>query len=157
MNELGKTWPMLLVFLLLCLGAGWLGAIVTRPAIPGWYAQLVKPSWTPAPWVFGPVWTTLYVLMAVAAWEVWRKEGWSAAVLIFFTQLVVNASWSWLFFGLRRPDIGLAGLLLLVCLVMAAIVSFARVSALATGLLAPYGVWVCFAAVLNYEIWRLNR
>lgn len=151
-----RTWVALFVFLLLCLGAGWLGSIVTRPAISEWYVYLQKPSWTPPPWVFGPVWTTLYVMMAVAGWHVWKKEGWSLAVVMFFAQLAVNASWSWLFFGLRRPDLGLLGLVVLVCLVLATILSFWRVSFFAAGLMVPYGLWVTFAAALNYEIWRLN-
>jgi tryptophan-rich sensory protein len=157
MSGQGKTWLSLLVFLFLCLGAGWLGSIVTRPAIPEWYVHLQKPSWTPPPWVFGPVWTTLYVMMAIAGWHVWRKEAWSFAVVVFFTQLAVNASWSWLFFGLRRPDLGLLGLVVLVLLVLTTILSFWRVSHFAAGLMAPYGLWVTFAAALNYEIWRLNR
>ena len=157
MSEQERTWLSLFVFLLLCLGTGWLGSIVTRPAIPEWYRHLRKPSWTPPPWVFGPVWTTLYIMMAIAGWNVWRKEGWSLAIIAFFVQLAVNAGWSWLFFGLRRPDLGLLGLVVLVCLVLATILSFWRVSLFAASLMVPYGLWVTFAAGLNYEIWRLNR
>jgi benzodiazapine receptor len=147
----------LVLFLILCLGAGILGSIATRPAIPTWYAQLIKPDWTPPSWVFGPVWTTLYILMALAAGLVWHRVGWSGATGLFLIQLAVNASWSWLFFGMRRPDLGLAGILVLIVLVILTTISFWRVSAVAGWLLIPYLLWSSFAAVLNFEIWRLNR
>ena len=152
-----QSYLALVLFLILCLGAGILGSIATRPAIPTWYAQLIKPDWTPPAWVFGPVWTTLYMLMAVAAWLVWRKVGWSGATGLFLIQLAVNASWSWLFFGMRRPDLGLAGILLLLVLIVLTALSFWRVSTVAGWLLVPYLLWSSFAAALNLEIWRLNR
>lgn len=147
----------LVLFLIVCLGAGILGSIATRPAIPTWYAQLIKPSWTPPSWMFGSVWTTLYILMAIAAWMVWRKVGWSGATGLFLIQLAVNASWSWLFFGMRRPDFGLAGILLLMVLIILTTLSFWRVSVVAGWLLIPYLLWSSFASALNFEIWRLNR
>ena len=129
-----------------------LGSIATRPAIPVWYNQLAKPSWTPPAWLFAPVWTVLYILMAIAAWMVWGKSGWGSASKLFLIQLAVNACWSWLFFGLRRPELGLIGILALVLLVFLTIFSFWRIAPLAGGLLVPYGLWLSFAAALNFQI-----
>jgi|GEM_PF-228620 tryptophan-rich sensory protein len=124
-----------------------------------WYPTLTKPAWTPPDWVFGPVWTLLYILMAVAAWLVWRKAGFAGArlaLVLYFVQLALNAAWSGLFFGLRSPAAGLVDILLLWMVIAATLVAFARHSAVAAGLLVPYFVWVSYAAALNFAIWRMN-
>lgn len=127
--------------------------------VDSWYAGLEKPSWNPPGWVFGPVWTLLYILMAVAAWLVWRKAGFGGAVLplaLYLAQLVLNAAWSWLFFGLHRPGTALADIAALLVLIVIVAGMFRRILPLAGWLMAPYVAWVAFAAVLNFALWRLN-
>lgn len=146
----------LLLFLALSFGAAAFGA---QFAPGSWYAALAKPSWNPPSWVFGPVWTLLYAMMAVAAWLVWRQAGWRAAapaLAVFALQLVLNALWSWIFFGLHAPGWALLEILALWLAILATIVLFARVRPLAAWLLVPYLAWVSFAAVLNFTLWRLN-
>jgi tryptophan-rich sensory protein len=131
--------------------------IVVRPG--AWYESLAKPAWTPPDAVFGPVWTILYVLMAVAAWRVWREHGFGRATTalgLYFGQLALNATWSFLFFGLHSPGAALLEILALWLAILATIVTFARRDRLAAGLLVPYLIWVSYAAVLNAAIWRLN-
>lgn len=143
----------------LCLLAAWIGSLLTRPAIPGWYETLSKPSWTPPHWVFGPVWMTLYIMMGVAAWLVWRRGGWTAAAVpltLFLIQLVFNVVWSALFFGLRRPDLAFFDIALLWLAIIATLVAFWRVTPAAGWLLSPYWLWVSYAAALNLAIWRMN-
>ena len=135
-------------------------AIIGGWFTPGeWYAQLQKPSWNPPPWVFGPVWTVLYAMMAVAAWLVWRRGGFAAhrtALSLFLLQLLFNALWSPLFFGLHWPGLALLDLVLLWLSLLAALVAFWRAQTLAGVLLVPYLAWVTFAGVLNLALWRLN-
>lgn len=122
----------------------------------GWYATLPKPSWTPPGWVFGPVWSVLYTLMAIAAWLVWRKTGWQNLALgVFAVQLLLNALWSPLFFGLHRPDLAFADLVLLWVAIVATCIMFWRVSPLAGVLFLPYIAWVSFAGVLNFTIMQM--
>lgn len=127
---------------------------------PGeWYAALHKPAWNPPNWIFGPVWTALYTMMGVAAWLVWRRGGWGAQAMplaLFLVQLVLNAAWSWLFFGLHRPGLAFAEIVLLWLAILATALAFRPVSAAAFWLLVPYLAWVTFAAVLNFTLWRLN-
>ncbi len=149
----------LVVFVALCLGAAALWSAATVPRIEGWYAALEKPSWRPPNWVFGPVWTVLYIAMAVAAWLVWRQKGWPGArvpLTLFGVQLALNVAWSWLFFGLRSPGLGFADIILLWMAIVATLVAFWRRSAVAGLLFVPYLAWVTFAAVLNYSIWQMN-
>jgi len=149
----------LALWLILCLGVAWTGSLVTRPAIPGWYAALAKPAWTPPSWVFGPVWTALYIAMGVAAWLVWRKGGWAAAVLpltLFFVQLALNAAWSPLFFGLHRIGWAFFDIVLLWGAIFATLLAFWRVEPTAGWLLLPYLLWVSYACALNFAIWRMN-
>ncbi|WP_194721787.1 TspO/MBR family protein [Noviherbaspirillum malthae] len=123
------------------------------------YAQLVRPDWAPPASVFGPVWTTLYALMGIAAWLVWREGGFRAAgsaLVLFLVQLALNALWSWLFFGWHRGAQAFADILLLWALILATLVAFWRIRPLAGVLLLPYLLWVSFAAVLNYSVWQLN-
>lgn len=133
-----------------------LGAGFTSPA---WYAQLARPSWRPPPWVFGPVWSTLYVLMGVSAWLIWREGGWQRqrlALGLFLAQWGLNALWTPVFFGLRRIDLALLDIVLLWLLIVATIVAFWRTSRPAAMLLIPYILWVTVATALNFGIWQLN-
>lgn len=149
----------LVVLLAVCLGAAALGSAATVPRIDDWYATLDKPSWTPPSWVFGPVWTVLYIAMAVAAWLVWRQRetgGVRVPLLLFAVQLALNMAWSWLFFGLKSPALGFADIVLLWIAIAATLVAFWGRSRVAGLLLAPYLAWVTFAAALNYSISQLN-
>jgi len=127
---------------------------------PGeWYQTLVKPVWTPPGWIFGPVWTSLYISMALAAWLVWLEGGWRRnrlSLSAYVAQLLLNAAWSWLFFG--RNDIGLAliDVVILWLVILATLLLFWRRRPLAGVLMTPYAIWVGFASVLNYQLWRLN-
>lgn len=123
------------------------------------YRQLAQPSWAPPGAVFGPVWAVLYTLMGIAAWLVWRTDGFRAArgaLLLFVIQLAMNALWSWLFFAWHRGALAFADIVLLWLLIAATVVSFWRVRPLAGALLLPYLCWVSFAAVLNFAVWHLN-
>ena len=144
------------------LGAGLAGSLVmVEEGFRPWYSSLEKPVFTPPGWVFGPVWTILYILMGVAAFLVWRRESESQAVKValgwFLVQLVFNALWTPVFFGWRRIDLALVIIALLWVAIVATIRSFSRVSRLAGVLLVPYLLWVSFATVLNTSIWWLNR
>lgn len=135
-----------------------LGAIASIEA-RSFYAGLVQPDWAPPGWLFGPVWTLLFALMAVAAWLVWRNGGFRAnraALALFLVQLAFNALWSWLFFAWRLGGPAFADILLLWVLILATLVAFWRVRPLAGALLVPYLLWVSFAAFLNYAVWQLN-
>jgi tryptophan-rich sensory protein len=147
--------------------AGWLVLVFIVAAIgaaasaqaTSFYGQLVQPAWAPPAWVFGPVWTVLYVLMAVAAWLVWRSGGFSQnrwALGFFVVQLVLNALWSWLFFGWRLGGWAFTDILALLGSLAITIVLFWRVRPAAGALLIPYLLWVAFAAVLNYVVWQMN-
>lgn len=135
-------------------------AAVASLAAPGaWYAGLRKPAWNPPNWLFGPVWTALYALMAAAAWRVWQRGGWTAQARplgLFLLQLALNGLWSWVFFGWHRPGLAFAEILLLWAAILLTIRHFAPVSRPAAALLVPYLAWVSFAAVLNFTLWRLN-
>ena len=156
LNEILK----LVVSIIICQLAGFIGSIFTTPAIPGWYAALVKPTFTPPNWVFAPVWTSLYLLMGISAFLVWRKgldnHLVDSGLRIFILQLFLNTLWSFLFFGLKFPFLGFLEIVLLWVAILLAILSFFRVSKLAGILLLPYILWVSFAIILNFSIWRLN-
>jgi benzodiazapine receptor len=152
-------WIGLLVLVILCFAVASLGELATTPNIPNWYAGLAKPSWTPPDWVFGPVWSVLYLSMAIAAWLVWRQAGLAgaaASTALFGIQLLLNALWSWLFFGLHSPSAASVDIVLLWTAIAATTVAFWLRSTVAGILFLPYLVWVSFASVLNLAIWRLN-
>lgn len=147
----------LIVCIAVCLGAGLLGSWITRPSLYPWYESLAKPGWTPPNWLFGPVWTILYLMMGVAAWLLWRKSGvreWP--MRLFLVQLLLNVTWSALFFGLRSPGAGFVEIVLLWSAILATLIAFAGVAPVSGWLLLPYLVWVGYAAALNFSIWRLN-
>lgn len=150
----------LLVFVVATFGAAALGSAFTSTSVNTWYAQLHKPAFNPPNWVFGPVWSTLYLLMAVSAWLVWRNGGWtggSVALTLFIIQLALNVLWSALFFGLRQPGFAMIDIVLLLSAIIGTTVAFMPVSKLAFWLMGPYVLWVSFASVLNFKIWQLNR
>lgn len=145
-------------WLLLAFGAAALGALASADA-GAFYSTLSRPSWAPPGWLFGPVWSVLYVLMAVAAWLVWRARGFggaSIALTLFVAQLAANALWSWLFFVYHQGGLAFAEVLLLWCGIGATVVSFWRISLVAGLLLLPYLAWVSFASALTFAVWRLN-
>lgn len=147
----------LLAFVALTLVTGFVAGQVTAPNIASWYNGLAKPSFNPPAWVFAPVWTTLYILMAVAAWMVWRRAGLrNLALRLWAAQLALNFAWSFIFFGAHAPSAAFFELALLWVVLLATMVASARVDRRAGWLLVPYWAWVSFAGVLNFWVWRLN-
>jgi len=150
---------------ILCLvvtfSAAFIGSYFTRSAISGWYANLNKPFFTPPDWLFGPVWTGLYILMAVSAFLVWQKgfahPAVKMALALYLLQLVLNLLWTPIFFGLKMPFIAFIEIVFLYIAIIFTILAFARVSIFAALLLIPYILWTTFAAILNLSIWLLNR
>ncbi len=145
---------------------GWLvltfgtAAIGSRFLPDEWYRKLNKPSWNPPNSIFAPVWTLLYLLMAIAAWLIWRRYGISTALLplcLFVLQLLLNAAWSWLFFGRHQIRSALIDIVVLWILILATLLSFWRLDRVAGILLLPYLAWVSFAMVLNWAIWQKNH
>ncbi len=146
----------LFAWLALCFSAA-ASAVFVSPG--GWYAALHKPSWTPPAWVFGPVWTTLYTLMAVAAWLIWREGGWKVQrrpLQLFLFQWVLNALWTPLFFGMHRTGWALAEIILFWFVLAVTLGTFWRINRAAGMLMVPYLLWVSIATALNFSIWRLN-
>lgn len=153
-----RSWLGLVGWLALTLATGAVGGIASRSA-PEFYAQLSKPGWAPPASLFGPVWTTLYVLMGIAAWLVWRERGWSGArgaLTLFIVQLALNALWSWLFFEWRRGGLAFVEVVVLAAMIVATVVAFARVKTASAALMAPYLAWVLFASALTWSVWRQN-
>jgi translocator protein len=143
-------------WLALCFAASWSAALVSTG---GWYAALHKPAWNPPAWVFGPAWTLLYILMATAAWLVWREGGWQAqgrALKLFIAQWFLNALWTPLFFGLHLTGVAFAEIALLWVMIALTLKAFWKVKTAAGMLMLPYLAWVTFATVLNYTLWRMN-
>lgn len=148
----------LLAWLVLTFATAAIGAIASVNA-SAFYAELTRPAWAPPGWLFGPVWSTLYALMGVSAWLVWRAHGVAgarSAFVLFIIQLAANALWSWLFFVWRQGGLAFAEVLVLWGLIAATLVSFWRISAPAAALLLPYLAWVTFASALTFTVWRLN-
>lgn len=153
------SWVALLGFVALCLGVAAIGGWATSISVDGWYQTLDKPRWTPPDRVFAPVWTILYLMMAVAAHRVWRRagvKGGREALALFGVQLALNLLWSILFFGLQRIGLALLDIVLLWTAIAATAVAFWRIDRLAGILLLPYLGWVTYAVVLNAAIWHLN-
>lgn len=151
----------LMAFLALCFAVAGIGSLFSTPAVrSAWFSELAKPAWNPPNWLFGPVWTLLYILMAIAAWLVWRERGWAGAALplsVFFIQLAINLAWSLIFFGAHRIGLAFADIVLLWLAILTTILLFWRISPLAGGLLLPYLLWVSFAGALNFAIWQMNQ
>lgn len=153
-------WVSWILIVAICFGAAAIGSVFTASSVKTWYPGLVKPAGTPPPWVFGPVWSTLYLLMATAAWLVWcqrSEHDVRLALILFFGQLVLNAAWSFIFVGLRRPGAALVEVLVLLVAIVLTASRFAMSSRLAFWLMTPYIGWAAYATYLNFGIWRLNR
>jgi benzodiazapine receptor len=136
-----------------------LGQFATYPNLVPWYASMAKPSFNPPNWVFAPVWTALYVLMAFAVWRILRlppSDQRRSALILFFVQLALNAAWSWMFFAMQSPLLGLINIVPQLIAITWTIVLFARLDRIATPCLVPLFAWVAFATALNFELWRLN-
>jgi benzodiazapine receptor len=145
-------------FAVVCLAIGAVGGLLTSSSVNTWYPTLAKPAFNPPNWVFGPVWTTLYLLMAIAAWRVWRSgaAGTRLALGAWLLQLALNLCWSALFFGLRAIGAALAEILVLLAAIALTAVLFWRIDRAAGALFVPYLAWVGFATMLNAALWRLN-
>ena len=149
----------LIMFIAFCLTFGAIGGLITATSVETWYQSLQKPSFTPPDWLFAPVWTILYILMAIAGWRIWRRlrwtdDGWE--LWLFALLLGLNLIWSLMFFGLRRVDFALVGILLLLSLILLNLVMFWRRDRTAGLLLLPYLIWVSYASLLNAQILMLN-
>ena len=149
------------VSILVCQLAGVIGGLFTASSVGTWYAALTKPAFNPPNWLFSPVWITLYALMGIALFLVWRQglqtEGVQIALIVFGLQLALNTLWSLLFFGLKMPFQAFIDIVILWCLILMTLLKFKKISRLAGFLLVPYLLWVSFAAVLNFFLWYLNR
>ncbi len=160
MNFKIKEIPRLIISILIVFIAGGIGTVATLSQITTWYATLVKPTWAPPNWLFGPVWTTLYVLIGVALFLVWReginRKDVKIAILIFAVQLILNVLWSVIFFGFHSLLGGFITIILLWIAILANIIVFYRVSKPAGLLLVPYIIWVSIASYLNYSVYVLN-
>ncbi|MFH0798112.1 MAG: TspO/MBR family protein [Candidatus Woesearchaeota archaeon] len=160
-RPLFKNYGRLILSILICQAAGWIGAIFTSSSVKLWYPYLAKPFFNPPSWVFGPVWTLLFLLMGVSLYIVWqngsRSKYYGPAMFVFFAQLVFNIFWSVLFFGLKSPLAAFFEIIMLWSLIWAMIIVFRRISRTASNLQIPYLLWVSFAAVLNFCIYYLNR
>ena len=150
----------LIVSILICQLAGFIGSIFTTPAIPTWYESLKKPLFNPPNWIFGPVWVSLYLLMGISLFVIWQRRAnnlqTKRGLILFFAQLILNAFWSVAFFGLKSPFSGFIIIVLLWVAIFLTIQNFLKISKIAALLLLPYILWVSFAAVLNFSLWILN-
>ena len=157
-TSLRSSLPSLAFWLLASYAAGAVGGVASMNAAE-FYTQLARPTWAPPSWLFGPVWSVLYLLMGVAAWLVWQRRRLSDSALpyvLFFAQLALNALWTWLFFVWKKGEWATIEILVLAGLIVATLVSFKSVRPLAAWLLVPYLGWVAFASALTFTIWRLN-
>jgi len=149
------------IFVIVCEAVGILGSLFTAPAIPAWYAGLNKPSFSPPNWLFAPVWTILYALMGISAFLIWRerfeRKDAKVALVLFAVQLILNTSWSFLFFKLQNPFYALVEIFVLWVFILLTILSFSKISKPAGLLLLPYLLWTTFASLLNFYIFKLNR
>ncbi len=154
MNRISKS---LLLFLAIVFTIAALGGLATGSSVSTWYLTLNKPPFNPPGWIFGPVWTVLYIMIGVSGWMVYKKTGWNSMPLnVYFVQLVLNGIWSPVFFGLRQPMWAFFIIALLWISIVLTLFQFKKVEVKAMVLLLPYFLWVSFASILNYEIWRLN-
>lgn len=159
LNQRHRDIAGLLAFLVICLGISVAGGAATASSVGTWYQTLQKPSFNPPNWLFAPVWTALYIMIAVAGWRVWRAHGLRgarAAMALFAVQLALNLAWSFLFFGYRMIGAALIEIILLLMAILVTTVLFWKRDRLAGMLFVPYAGWVAFATILNFALWRLN-
>lgn len=154
-------WTKLIFSILICQSAGIVGSVFTFSAIPTWYSTLIKPSFGPPNYLFGPVWTILYMLMGISLYLIWqkglKKKEVKKAIVLFLVHLIFNTGWSIIFFGLKNIALALAEIIVLLVLIIAIIMKFYRIDKTAAYLLIPYLIWVSFATYLNYYLWILNK
>lgn len=150
----------LFISILIPLLVGAISGLFTASGVKGWYALAVKPSFNPPNWIFGPVWTALYILMGIAFFLIWKaaadKQVKRTAIFLFAVQLTLNFCWSFIFFKMQQPGWAFAEILVMWLMILLTIIWFGKISSTAAWLLVPYICWVSFAAVLNYSIWQLN-
>lgn len=155
-----NTYFKLIICIVICLAVGGVSGYFTADEIPNWYAALNKPTFNPPNWIFGPVWSALYILMAVSLWLVWKSDVDSSiknkAILIFAMQLILNFFWSIIFFHFHQLGFALVEIICMWIFILFSIIKFYPVSKTASYLLFPYLLWVSFASILNYAIWKLN-
>lgn len=154
-----KLWISFVIFILICFTVQIVGSFWTKETVSTWYPKLIKPAWTPPDWVFGPVWSSLYIMIAVSGWLIYRAQyshERTVALVFYGAQLALNFIWSFLFFSLRSPTLGLIDISLLCLLILLTIIKAWSVSRLASLLLIPYLAWVMYATTLNAGIWLLN-
>lgn len=155
-----QLWISFIVFIILCFIVEIIGSFWTKETVSTWYPTLTKPSWTPPNWVFGPVWSSLYIMIAIAGWLIYKaphSHKRSTALILYGSQLALNFIWSFLFFSLRSPILGLIDIILLLLFISLTIIKTWRVRPLASILLIPYLIWVMYATSLNIGIWLLNK
>jgi tryptophan-rich sensory protein len=155
-----QLWISFVIFILICFIVQIVGSLWTKETVSTWYPTLAKPSWTPPDWIFGPVWSCLYIMIAISGWLIYQAEDSdkrTAALILYGAQLALNFIWSFLFFSLRSPILGLIDIILLCLLISLTIIKAWQVRPLASLLLIPYLIWVMYAASLNAGIWLLNR
>jgi len=150
----------LIISILIPVAVGAISGFFTTAEIPGWYQTINKPTWNPPSWIFGPVWTTLYLLMGIALYLVWKSEAVQSvkkmAIILFAVQLLLNFFWSFIFFNQHQIGLALAEIITMWFFILLTIFAFAPINKLAAWLLVPYISWVSFATILNYTIWKLN-
>lgn len=152
----------ILLFVVTCIAVGYLSGMATQSSVTTWFPTLIKPSFNPPSWVFAPVWSMLYIMMGIAAGLVWHRIDYERevvrkALLFFVIQLILNALWSILFFGMRNPFLALIEIIILWLIIYETYVQFGKIDKIAGYLFIPYLLWVSFAAVLNGSIWWLNK
>jgi tryptophan-rich sensory protein len=150
----------LIVSIAVPLIVGFTASLFTITGVKSWYQSIRKPTWNPPDWVFAPVWTTLYVLMGIALFLIWRSQGKKqkrTAIILFIVQLIANFFWSFIFFDRHQIALALGEIIVLWLLVLLTIFYFARINKVAAWLLVPYVSWVTFAVILNFTIWQLNK
>jgi len=153
------NWIKLIISIVGCQFAGIIGSFFTRKSIPVWFSNLKKPEFNPPDWIFGPVWITLYLLMGISFYLIWKNEdnpSIKTAVVVFIFQLVLNSLWTIIFFGLKSFGIAFLEIIVLWIFILICIIQFYPISVTASVLLIPYLIWVSFASILNYSIWKLN-
>ena len=149
------------ICIIICQAVGFISGLLSSTQNNTWFETIIKPSWNPPGYLFGPVWTILYLLMAIALWLVWKSNGpetqKTQACLVFAAQLFLNFWWSILFFKLQCPLCAFVEIIVMICLIIITIIKFSEISNTAAWLLVPYISWVCFATILNYKLWVLNK
>jgi translocator protein len=159
-TTLSNNWK-LVICILICQATGIVSGLLTNTQNNTWFDTIVKPSWNPPGYLFGPVWTILYLLMAFSLWIVWKSDAPETqkfqACLLFASQLFLNFWWTILFFKLECPLCAFLEILVMICLIIITIFKFSEISKTAAWLLVPYISWVCFATILNYKLWVLNK